>query len=452
MPFLNRSTQLDQRGRGTRRRLAVALLGLLATIAVVASACTNHGSNAPALTPYLGAEAAATATSVAANQALTGATTTGQIPPGFDSVIKAYQILHNGFVDPSKVTSAALSQAAIEGMVKSVNDRWTEYIPPSQYKIEKADLKGEISGIGAEVAPTQDKQRIQIISTLPGSPAEKDGIRSGDIIMSVNGADTKGWTLTDAVNKIRGPKGSSVTLGILHENATSTVSITVVRETIQTQVVFTSVVSGTDYGLLRISSFTSNVAPQVQSALKKLQSEHVKGIILDLRDNPGGYLDQVVDIASQFLKSGLVTYEIDAHNKRTDWKVRPGGIAQDIPLVVLVDHYSASGSEVLSAALKDHKRAVLIGQTTYGKGSVNTITDLPNGGGLKITIAHWYTPNGNLIEGKGVQPNIQISASSTAASSTSATSTPSGTSPQDPWIAEAIKVLNQQVAQTSTVR
>jgi carboxyl-terminal processing protease len=251
------------------------------------------------------------------------------------------------------------------------------------------------------------ENQMVIIAPMPDSPAQRAGIRPGDIILSIDGETTANITLLEAVSKIRGEKGTTVELLVMHLNDGEPVTIQVVRGTIPlNSVSFTMLDDGV--GHLRIFNFADNTSDEVADALQEFNDSEGVGLVLDLRNNPGGLLRSVVDVASQFLDDGLVLYEIDSQGKRTDWDVRSGGDGRGFPVVVLINQFSASASEVLSGALLDHNRAALVGVTSFGKGSVNTLRPLSDGSGIYFSIARWYTPNGTLIEGKGITPEVVV--------------------------------------------
>ncbi|GBD10938.1 putative CtpA-like serine protease [bacterium HR23] len=349
------------------------------------------------------------------------------VPPEFKALWEAYSILSREYVDKSKITPDILARGAIRGMLETLNDPHTSYLPPERYRQEAQDFQGTFSGIGAEVFLRNG--RI-ILNPMPGSPSERAGLRPGDAVLAVDGEKTDGWSVMDAVARIRGPKGTTVRLTILHLGETEPVEVAIVRDTIRLESVFMNMMSdGMAY--IRISAFYENTEQSFVQKLQEAKRQGAKGIVLDLRNNPGGYLTVAVNIASHFLKEGLVVYEVDGTGKRTDWRVRPGGLATDMPLVVLVNQFSASGSEVVAGALQDHGRARLVGTRTFGKGSVNLLRQLSDGGGLYYTYAHWYTPKGRLIEGEGLTPDVEVLASARRG---------------DPQLDKAVEVLKEAMA------
>jgi carboxyl-terminal processing protease len=331
-----------------------------------------------------------------------------------------------------KLDPDVLSQAAIEAMLDTLGDPYTSFLDPNEYKLYSEDSQGKFQGIGARVDLVDS--RITIIEAMPDTPAERAGIEAGDVVLEVDGISTKGWSLVESVIKIRGPEGTTVLLLVQHQDVPEPVLIEIVRSVIQLDSISWEMLPG-KIAYVKISTFADNTDEAVADALREIEKQDAQGIVLDVRNNPGGLLSTTVNMASQFLKNGLVLYSTDGDGKRTDYKVKPGGLALDTPLVVLVNQYSASASEVLSGALQDHERAVLIGTATFGKGSVNLPKRLSNGSGLYFTIARWYSPDGRLIEGEGLEPDIRVEAGSTG--------------DDDPQLERALEYLGAQVAATS---
>ena len=421
------------------RRHNILAAGLLAVMILIATACAAlplsglfpQTATAPAANPSAASVAPAPAGQPKPSAAAPAPKSSGQ---DFALVTEVWNVLQNDYVEKSKLDSQKLSEGAVRGMIEALNDPYTAYIDPGSFKMDQESLRGSFEGIGAVVA-VRDGQ-IMIVSPFTASPAEKAGIRPGDAILAINGQSTKSLNLQEAVLKIRGPRGTSVKLTIRHADQKESLDVDIVRDSVRIETVSLNV-SADKTAVLKISQFNQRTDQEVKAALEEAKSKDVKGIIIDLRNNPGGLLDVTVNVASQFLKDGLVLYEVDNAGHRTDWPVRPGGLALNTPLVVLVNQYSASGSEVLAGAIQADKRAPLIGVKTFGKGSVNIIRPLSDGGGLYVTHGRWYTPTGVLIEGKGLEPDIQAPLPEAA----------NETSP-DTQMQKARDVLAQQMALT----
>ncbi|MBI3040427.1 MAG: S41 family peptidase [Chloroflexi bacterium] len=323
---------------------------------------------------------------------------------GLDVVEEAWQIIFKEYVEQDKLDASKLSEAAIKGMVEALDDPYTSYLNAQTYQLSRGDLKGKFEGIGAYVG-IRDKQ-LMVISPIPDSPADRSGIRAGDIILAVEGTPTAEMSLEEAVLRIRGPEGTAVKLLILHQGEAEPDEIEIIRAEIKVPSVTFEMKE--DIAYIRIYNFSERTDGELSLILEDIAEKEAAGIILDLRSNPGGLLETVVDVASHFLREGIVLSVLDNQGKQTSLAVEPGSITTDLPLVALSDNFSASGSEVLIGALQDHGRATIAGVTTFGKGSVNTLNRLKDGSGLYITIARWLTPNGRLIEGEGIAPDFVL--------------------------------------------
>ena len=323
---------------------------------------------------------------------------------GLDTVVQAWDILFEDYVDSGRLDSSALSQGAIRGMVEALDDPYTSYLGPEDYRLALSSLEGKIEGIGAQVA-IRDEQ-LTIIAPIADSPAAKAGIRAGDRILEIDGRSTAGMSLAEAVLKIRGPEGTPVRLLTLHQGETEPELIEIVRAEIELPSVRFEMKG--DIAYINITHFSEDTDDELSPVLRSVAQGEASGIILDLRSNPGGLLPAVVDITSHFLKEGVVVYVVDNQGERTALTVKPSAATTDLPVVVLVDSYTASGGEVLAGALRDHARAAIAGTKTYGKGSVNILRQLKDGSGLYVTTARWLTPNGHLIEGEGLHPDYEL--------------------------------------------
>lgn len=336
-----------------------------------------------------------------------------------------WERLEAKYYDKTKLDAQKMLNGAIGGMTQSLGDPYTMFLPAAQNTNFKDGLAGQFSGIGAELG-IKDKQII-VIAPLDGSPAEKAGIKAGDIILKVNTEPTIDWTLPATVEKIRGPKGTSVTLTILHKNSEKPQDIKIVRDTITVKSVTGWVKNTKDIEGINISESQRNKIAYVKlsqfgdstnndwvNIISKLNlqmqaEKDIRGLIIDLRNNPGGYLADAVYISSEFLKQGTpVVLEETGLGVKTALSVTRKGLMYDVPLIVLINKGSASASEIVSGALRDNKRGILVGETSFGKGTIQQADDLGNGAGLHITIAKWFTPNGTWVNGSGLKPDIEV--------------------------------------------
>jgi len=324
--------------------------------------------------------------------------------PGLDVTKEAWHIIFADYVDREKLDAGKLGQGAIKGMVEALNDPYSTYLKPETYQLSQSHLRGEFEGIGAYVG-VRNKQLV-IIAPITNSPAAKAGIRAGDVILEIDGNPATEMSLEEAVLRIRGRRGTAVRLLVLHQGETKPEEIEIVRARIELTSVDSEMREDTAY--IRISHFSERTDGEFSAALSRMSRQGATGIILDLRSNPGGLLEVVVDVASHFVKEGVVVNVVDNRGKKSSLSVRPGAITSELPLVVLVDNYSASGSEVLAGALQDHRRATIAGTRTFGKGSVNTLRRLRDGSGLYLTTARWLTPNGHRIEGERIRPDVEL--------------------------------------------
>ncbi len=331
-----------------------------------------------------------------------------------DTLDEIVDILMRDYVGREELSDQELFEAAIEGLVSSLGDTGTFYIDPTSYQISIGP-QGSFEGIGATVS--QQNNDIVIVAPFENSPAAEAGIQSGDVILAVDGESTAGWTVDKAVLKIRGPKGTDVTITVRHLDGT-TEDITITRDEIQVESVSTRAPGGTlrdaegndvsDLLYLRISEFTQRTPGELEPIVREAEESGMAGIIIDLRGNPGGLLQETVDTADMFLDEGkTILIEVDREGEETYYKARPGGAALTIPIVVLQNEFSASGAEVLAAALRDNGRATIVGETSFGKGTVNVPRELPDGGALFVTIARWLTPERILIDGVGIRPDVE---------------------------------------------
>jgi len=324
---------------------------------------------------------------------------------GLPVVDEAWDAIVTNYVEPAKINTDNMSESAIRGMMAALNDPYSAYLDPQMYNLFESDLEGTFQGIGAQINLNKSGQP-EIVAPLENSPAQKAGTKTGDVVLAVNGQSTAGKSLTEVVLEIRGPAGTTVKLTILHQGATTPVDIEVVRAQISSFTV-SSEMKG-DIGYIKINQFDTKTNDEFNTALQSLIDQKATGIIIDLRDNPGGIVPVVVNVASHFIKEGVVLTLVDNRGNKTPVNVNPNGVFTDLPVVVLVNEFSASGAEVLTAALKDHNRATVAGVKTFGKGSYDSNFPLQDGSDIYLTIGRWLRPNGQLIEGKGIEPDYVL--------------------------------------------
>ena len=327
------------------------------------------------------------------------------LPAEFQRLSEVWDLLVQEHIDGGELDPAAISDGAIRGMLVALDDPYAGFLDSEQYSLETEDIRGFFGGIGAEVGIRDGV--MTILAPMPDTPAEAAGIRPGDVILEVDGVSIQGLSLLEVVQLIRGDKGTKVKILIRHLSSAEPVLIEIERDIINLKSVELLMQVGR-IGHLRLSGFTGTTNDDLKEALERFERSQGLGIVLDLRNNPGGLVSSVVDVTSQFIDDGLVLYQIDAKGDRRNWGVKSGGKALDIPMVVLVNEFSASASEVFTGAIIDNERATVIGATTFGKGSVNNLWPLNDGSGINFTTARWFTPNGVLIEGEGITPDVLL--------------------------------------------
>jgi len=324
--------------------------------------------------------------------------------PGLEVVEQARDIILDTYVDKDGVDATTLTQGAIKGMIEALDDPHSSYLDAETYQMSLDVLKGKFNGIGAYMA-VEDEQ-LMVIAPIADSPAAQAGIRAGDIILEIDGVSALEISLSEAVLNIRGPKDTPVNLLVLHQNETEPVEIEIIRDEIDSPSIISEMMG--DIAYINITYFTERTNEELYPVLESITQYAASGIILDLRSNPGGLIQPPVDIAGYFLEEGIAFTIVDNQGNRTPLSIKPNRIVTDLPLVVLVDRYTASSSEILAGTLQDHARATIAGTTTYGKGSINALYPLKDGSGIYVTTARWLTPNDYLIEGEGIHPDYEL--------------------------------------------
>lgn len=348
---------------------------------------------------------------------------------------EAWNLVHENYVD-QPVDDVALMRGAIDGMMQALGDQHSSYMDPEDYKQANESLEGSYEGIGAYVDTTTDY--LTVTSPIPGSPAEAAGLLPGDKIIAIDGEDMTGIDAELARRKVLGPAGSTVVLTIWRESADAPFDVSITRARITIDSATGEMLEG-DIAYFQVTTFGSNTMPELEAALDELMSQNPKAIILDLRNNGGGYLETSVDVTSQFLSEGVVLYEQYGDGRRTTYEVEPGGMATDpgIPMIVLINEGSASASEIVAGALQDSGRAKLLGAVSYGKGSVqNWIPLSGENGAVRITIAKWLTPNENTIHEIGLTPDYLVELTED-----------DRLNDRDPQLDEAIRILKEMIGQ-----
>ena len=337
----------------------------------------------------------------------------------FAVLCEAYAQIRGGYVD--EISDEELVDGAVRGMVEyGLGDPYSGYLPPSQYSEALEDLSGEFSGIGAEVGMENladpddlesctvvtDNCAMVIVAPLEGSPAEAAGLRPGDQILAIDGESTTGESVSSLVYVVRGEAGTDVTLTI--RRGDQEMDITVTRAVIDLQEVRAELLDGS-VGYVRLTTFTARATDMVREAISSLVDQAATSFVLDLRGNPGGYIDAARGIASQFIPAGELLFTVESGEEVDEWRAVDGLLQSgDVPVVVLIDGGSASASEIVAAAIQEHGRAALVGEPTFGKNTVQVWNELPNGGGLRLTTDRWFTPEHNSVAPDGVQPDVEV--------------------------------------------
>lgn len=335
---------------------------------------------------------------------------TGQ-PAGIGRVTtpfwEAWQLVEEQYVDRSAVDRRKMARGAITGMLDTLGDvGHTEYLTPEDVRRMRDELKGELEGIGIRL--TMRQQRPTVVWVVPGSPAQKAGVRAGDVLLQVDGKEVKEKSLSQIVELVVGAAGTPVTLSLAREGQPKPIDLEVTRARLALPDVTWHKVPGQPLMHIAIQSFGEKADEQLRSALDAARASGARGLVIDLRGNPGGLFDQAVAVTSEFLSSGDVLIEQDAHGRRTPVPVKPGGTATDIPMVVIVDEGTASSAEIFAGAMQDHGRAKVVGTKTFGTGTVLEPFPLSDGSAVLLAVRQWLTPKGRQIWHKGIEPDVPV--------------------------------------------
>lgn len=326
---------------------------------------------------------------------------------------ETWDLLSKEYIDKKALDPQKLYYGAISGMVEAVGDPYTVFLPPDKQKFSKEDLNGSFEGVGIQLG-FNDQKRLVVMSPLTGTPSEKAGIKSEDIIVKIGDKDTTNMTLPEAVQLIRGPKGTQIALTIFRDGDKDTRQFDLTRDTIivkSVELSFEKTTSGKNIALIKLTRFGERTREEWQAVVSEVLTKAPDGVILDMRNNPGGLLDGAVYISSEFLEGGDVVLYENSKGVRDSYKVNRIGKLTKLPLAVLINKGSASASEIVAGALQDRKRAKLVGEKSFGKGTIQESLDLKESG-LHITIAKWLTPNGRWVNDlKGLDPDIEVKVS-----------------------------------------
>ena len=332
-------------------------------------------------------------------------------PDEFDVFWEAWDHAERDFYG-NLPTDREMEYGAIRGMLRALDDPFTYFIEPSDHEMEQAQLEGRHGGIGAEYVMADGY--LVVVTVLPDSPAERADLRMGDVIVAVDGTDVMGLSQNEAILLIRGGNvGTEAVLTVMRAGEPDPISITAVREEVDVPTVVWEF-KETDVGYVRVSFFGVRTSGELENALREVQAQGATTLILDLRDNPGGMVSAAVEVAGQFIDTGVVFYERDKDGNDKVFNARRGGAAVNIPLAVLVNGGTASAAEIVSGAIQDHERGPLIGEPTFGKGSLQSIRELSDKSSVHVTIAHWLTPDRHEIQGAGLTPDMTITPSAEA--------------------------------------
>lgn len=336
-------------------------------------------------------------------QAQSGFTEPDADKQAFEVFWQTYQLIKSEYID--KVDTSVLVDGATKGMVDSLGDQFSGYMDAKSFPLLSSDLSGEIEGIGVVIRTDDTTKEISVINVLKDTPAEKAGVQVGDVFLKVNGEDVSGLSQLELAAKVRGPAGSDVTIEF--RRGDQTVDLTMKREHIPIPNIESKVLDG-KIGYIKLYEFTDQARAQLDKAVQDIDVNHLNGLILDLRGNPGGLLTSAIQVGSAFIKDGTILYEQFGDGREQVFNADGSYLNITVPIVVLVDETSASAAELVSGAMQDHKIATLIGEKTFGKGTVQSWNSLVNGGGVRLTIARWLTPNRNWIHKQGITPDIVV--------------------------------------------
>ncbi|RMF04413.1 MAG: S41 family peptidase [Chloroflexi bacterium] len=328
-------------------------------------------------------------------------------PPEFNVFWEVWKLAEDNFIDKEALNPQQLTYGAINGFIQALGDEGhTRFLTPDEVAHQRENISGSFFGIGARIG--MEDGLPTIVAPFDGSPAYEAGVKAGDIIIEVDGVDVTGMSLTDTVDRIRGEKGTEVVLTIFRPDDQKSMEISIIRDEIKIPAATWAMIPGTDTALIRLSQFNGNLDDNIRKIIKEATTAGATSLVLDLRNNPGGLLDQAVRVTSEFLTEGDVLLQEDAKGNREHFPVKRGGVATKIPIVVLVNRGSASSAEIFAGAIQDHNRGKLVGETTFGTGTVLRPFDLSDGSALLLGTSQWLTPKGRLIRKHGIEPDVLV--------------------------------------------
>lgn len=321
----------------------------------------------------------------------------------FEPFWQVYNLIQSEYIDD--VDMSLLVDGAINGMVDALEDQYSGYMNPEVYDLLNSDMEGEIEGIGVVIHADEESGEIEVVGVLNGTPAQSAGMMNGDVFVTVDGEEVTGMNQTELAMLVRGPAGTSVNITV--RRADELIDFTIMRARIVIPNVEYEILEG-DYGYIKLNQFTSEARADLDSALEAIDVNNLKGLVLDFRDNPGGLLSSAIDIASAFVEQGAVVIEEFGDGRTQTFDANGSYAGITVPIVLLVNESSASASELVAGAMQDTNVATIIGETTLGKGTVQTWHGLVNGGGVRLTIARWLTPGARWIHEAGIEPDIYV--------------------------------------------
>lgn len=328
-------------------------------------------------------------------------------PAEFAVFWQVWNLAQRNFIDRAMLDPTRLTYGAVDGLIQALGDEGhTRFLTPDEAARQQTDISGKFSGIGARVG-VKDGLPV-VVAPFDGSPADQAGVKAGDIIIEVDGEDVTTLPLDEVIDRIRGEEGTQVVLTIFRPDDNSSLEIPIVRGEISIPAVSWAMIPGTHTALIRMNQFSANLNVELVLAVKQAQADGAAKLVVDVRNNPGGLLDQAVKVTSQFLKQGNVLLQEDAAGRREAYPVKPGGVVTDLPLVLLVNRGTASSAEIFAGAIQDHQRGPVVGETTFGTGTVLKPYELDGGSVLLLGTSQWLTPNGRLIRKQGIEPDIVV--------------------------------------------